>query len=459
MKIIEPIRRRVSRLLTAPKEELGHLARFVRFQIQLWRFCARRLRANNATAMSAALSFRTIFALVPVIVLVLVMAKTLGKLENSKQVLHSFLAEGGLSQIAYAQEPATKPATETEGADEEESSTQISLAETVESLIEKVEKQLTLGRLGPIGAAVLIWTALTLLTTIERSLNRIFEAPRSRSIARRTLLYWSALTLGPLLLIAAAVAGRRLLDLAHMVPGVSWLLAPIGWLGPILVGLALLASLYCLLPNTRVSLRRALEGALVAVPVWLLARWAFALYVARVGSQSLYGALGLIPLFLLWLNVSWLIFLFGAEVAHTTANLARMQSAENSKQRLLGPWDLLAVVVTLARENIATGMPVGTERISELLQLPDVATENLLNRLAQQRLVCPAGPAENGAYLLARPADRIAVTDVLRVGRADTEQPPGESVAAGQLVERLRRRVEAGIENVSLQQVVANNDV
>ena len=84
----------------------------------------------------------------------------------------------------------------------------------------------------------------TLLTTIERSLNRIFEARRSRSIGRRLLLYWSVVTLGPLLLAGAAYAGGQAAEAVKDVAVISLLLGAVGWAGPVLTGLVLLAALY-----------------------------------------------------------------------------------------------------------------------------------------------------------------------------------------------------------------------
>ena len=476
MKVVDRLTERITRLLTAPKDELGSWAKLLRFQIQLWRFCARRLRANNATAMSAALSFRTIFAMVPIIVLGFLALKTLPVTQDHRQVLRDLLREGGLNQIAYVESPTSRPASQAgsrpapgdderladsesdEDASSEEQERLVTLTEKVESIIDGVESQLTFRRLGPIGVAVLIWTALTLLTTIERCLNRIFEAPRPRSITRRTLLYWSAVTLGPLLLVVAGFLGGRLMTVAQVVPGMSWLLTSVGWIGPIIVGVAVLAGMYRLMPNTRVPLRSAVEGALLAVPVWLVARWGFALYIRHVSGKSIYGAIGLVPLFLLWLNLSWLIFLFGAELAHTVANLSRMQSAEDSRRRLLGPWDLLAVIVGIVRENLRGGRPVTIERISRGVTVPSVAVQDLLDRLVEHGLICTVADEDQpSAYLPARPAKSISVAEVLRIGRTDSAAGDQDgSGGAAAAVERLRRRTEMDLENVSLEQLIEN---
>ena len=216
MKLSREIRAHAERLATAPRDELGRWARFVQFHLELWRFCGRRLWEHNVMAMSAALSFRTIFALIPTLVLVVLILKSLGVLADGKQSLRSVLANSGFSQITVVQE-----APSTQAAAASKPSREINVAEEIERLVTRVETKLSLRRIGPVGVVLLIWTAITLLTTIERSLNRIFGAQRARSLARRLLLYWSVITLGPLLWIAASYLGGQLRDAFSNVAGVS----------------------------------------------------------------------------------------------------------------------------------------------------------------------------------------------------------------------------------------------
>src|SRR5262245_56815112 len=106
-----PIADQILRLVTRPGEELGRLARFVQFQIRLWRFCAARLHTNNLPAIAAALSFRTIFALIPFLVLAFLAAGALGVIDDSKQSLRSFLEASGFSQIGVYGEATSQSAS------------------------------------------------------------------------------------------------------------------------------------------------------------------------------------------------------------------------------------------------------------------------------------------------------------------------------------------------------------
>ena len=452
MAIIDSLRERLVRLLTAPKQELGSWAQLLRFQIQLWRFCARRLRRNNAAAMSAALSFRTIFALVPTLVIVLLMLKPLGLIEDNKRIVRDFLQASGLAQITYAGESQTQPATMPASGGK---GNQVDLAEKIESLIERVEGQLTIGALGPIGAVLLIWTALTLLTTMERCLNRVFEAPRSRPLGRRILLYWSAVTLAPLALLVASSVGEQASTATRDMPVLSWLVGMLGWAGPVVVGMVILAALYKHLPNQHVRFRSALAGAVVAFPIWLVARWAFALYVERVGKQSIYGAIGVVPLFLMWLNASWWVFLFGAQLAHVAANLRRMQSPEPSDTYVFGAWDLLAAVTVIARGNVVNRGPVTIKQLAGALNLSEKKAEVLLDRMTDDGLVCRIADDEDSAYLLAKPPDSIKVSDILQLncGSADMVRR-GWSPEVAKVVMDICSRSEAGLEGITVAEVL-----
>lgn len=421
---------RIERALTAPGEELGRWAQFARFQARLWRFCARRLRENNVAAMSAALSYRTIFAIIPVLVLALLVLKSVGALEDSRQSVRSFLDASGFAQIVALRESDSAAGEQPETAATQPAEV-INVADKIEEIVAQVEGKLTFERIGPIGGALLIWTALTLLTTMERSLNRIFGATRSRSLARRILLYWSAMTLGPLALTAASYLGRDVVDTFRNAPGMSWLLVAIGWAGPIVVGVLILSALYKLLPNTTVRNRAAVGGAVVAVPLWLLAKWGFAVYVQRlVITGNLYGVLGVLPLFLLWLNVSWLIFLFGAQLAHAAANLSRMQSPESEDHVVVGPSDMLAAALAVAQPYHAGEGLATFDRVAAKLRLPAESVQWLLDRLGESGVIRSVDDESGPQYVLARPAGKTEVAEVLRTANPRRE-PSGRDARSG----------------------------
>lgn len=435
------VRKHVDALLTQPGRELDRWARFVRTQGQLWRFCWRRLGEHNFAAMSAALSFRTIFALIPVLVFAFLVLKSVGVIEDSKQSLRQFLDVSGLTQVIVARDSPKRTDQDanddgdspTPPSDEGASPEMFSVAEKIEEIFAGAEDKLTFAKLGPVGGALLIWTAIALLTTMEHSLNRIFGAPHGRSIPKRILLYWSVLTLGPVALSLAAFAGNTITQRFENLPGIGWLLVTIGYVGPAIVGILVIAAIYKLLPNTRVRYRAAISGGVIAVPLWLLARWGFSVYVRHlVVKGNLYGVLGVLPLFLIWINLSWMIFLFGAELAHTATNLKRMAQLEQVDQIWLGASDMLAVALAVAHRFQSGAGAIDVDGVADAVGLPAELTKRLLERLENSGLI---RTAEDETYLPAKSPDLIAVSDVLRA--ADPRGLGGEVDADAELVAAL----------------------
>jgi len=462
MKIIEQLRERVTNLLTAPLDEVGRWTRFVRYQIELWRFCVQRLKRDNALAMSSALSFRTIFAIIPTLVLALLIVKSTGVLPSARVGIDHLLSAVGISQITIVEEPKTPPKTPSPAVEEpgKPPGKVVNLAETIEELVTKVERKLTFGRIGPVGVVLLIWTVLTLLSTMERSLNRIFDARRTRPLGRRILLYWSVVTLVPLLLVTAVYLGRGAAAALVGVPVISWLLAAIGWLAPIIVGVTVLAMVYRLMPNTHVSFPAALGGAAIAAPLWLVAKWGFSLYVFElVGRGHLYGALGLLPLFLLWLNLSWLIFLFGAEIAHVAVNLRQMQAAAAAESFVPTATAVVAAAVTVARSFQHGSGAVGAARVAESLKLEPLSAETLLEKLTALGVLsrCDAEPVR--AYALARPAEKISMTEILEIEQEGEPSPaaPSYPPEIAEPVARFTEHARRGVGQLTLAELLAED--
>jgi membrane protein len=456
---IADLRRDLEDLLTRPGEQLGRGTRFVRSQIELWRFCARRLRDHNITALSAALSFRTIFALIPSLVLAFLFMRSVGMVADGRQALRQFMETSGLTKIVAVRETdaaATSQTAEPDGAaavaddaalpdaDPQPASAaaphaMVNVADQIEALVDSVEAKLTFERLGPIGALLLIWTAMTLLTTIESALNRIFEAPASRALARRVILFWTAITLGPILIVAAVYVSRNALTTAENLPYVAWITTPLAWLTPGLVGILVVAAGYKLIPNTNVRFAAAIGGALVSVPAWMVARWAFAIYVERFVLQgNLYGVLGVVPLFLLWLNISWTIFLFGAELAHTAASLSRLRFAEHAQRAIIGPSDWLAVMLAIARPFQRGEPPPSLAELSVATGLSQESLQRMTSALCAERLIRATGD-DALTFVPARPSGRISLRDIYAIAdprgeRAESDDGPLSAAIAEAVV-------------------------
>ena len=458
---------RVESLLMTPGQELGRWARFLRFQIQLWKFCMRRLRQNNAMAMSSALSFRTIFTLIPTLVLAILVMKTLGYHQETKESLLKLLDTTGVSQISLPQERTDQTGTQLQQQpplvqpSQPEPQPGLSLdqnnaADYIIELVDQVENKLTIGRVGPVGIALFIWTAITLLTTIERSLNRIYGARSARGIVRRMMLYWSVITLMPILMTAATYLFSLAAEFFAQTPVLSWILRVADWAGTLIVGMLLLAAVYKMMPNTRVGYRAAFGGAAVALPLWFIARWAFSLYINEIAGSSLYGILGLLPLFLMWLNFSWLIFLFGAELSNTAAGLSRMQSEELADKTIVGPSELLATAVAVAQDYISGKGPAFFDSIANRLNLPNVSVQRLLDRLYLKDVICPVESEKNTGYVLTRPPDQIEVLNILDIGDPNnqTNSHAAYEPQIAEKVNRINQQAQTALGDMTLADII-----
>ncbi len=403
----------IENLLLEPGKELGRFLRFIRFQVQLCRFGFLRLKELNAMAMSAALSFRTIFAMIPVIVLAVLALGSFSALEDHQEALHKFLDKAGVAQIAVT--GTTESENMVDQPDGDSEPIVYNVADEIEKLVLKVQESFTFGKVGPVGMALLIWSALTLFTTLERSLNRIFGARRNRPLGKRIMLYWSVLTLVPIIMTAALyVCGRINADI---VSDGFWARSVnfIGWIAPVIIGVFMTALVYRLMPNTKVSFRWSVFGAAIAVPLWMLGRRAFQIYVSEfVGKDHLYGTMALLPLFMLWLNLSWTIFLYGAVLSHTAANLSVMEGSELAARISLGPPEMLAAALAIAGPYCRGEGPINFSGVREKLNLPDESIQRLLDRLVIIGIICPVeNDGGGGAYVPARPVETIGILEVL----------------------------------------------
>ena len=172
-------------------------------------------------------------------------------------------------------------------------------------------------RLGAVGLALLLATALALIFTMDRTLNNIWRVRRSRSFAQRLLVYWAALTLGPVLLAASLTITSYALSASKGVVG--FLPGGLRLLLDVLEFVLLaggMAALYRFVPNTQVKRAHAWSGGVFVALGFMGAKKILAIYLASVPTFSaIYGAFATVPILLLWIYIAWVIVLLGAVIA------------------------------------------------------------------------------------------------------------------------------------------------
>jgi membrane protein len=179
------------------------------------------------------------------------------------------------------------------------------------------------GGLTLVGSLFLLATAVLMLLTVENALNRIWLVKKDRPLLKRVGLYLLVLALGPLALGASLWATSQVLRASiGMVGTLSAEAAFVLNLGPVLIGAIAMGSLFYFVPNTQVRKRDAIVGGLLASIAFELGKRGFAAYLLHVPTyKTVYGAFALVPVFLLWVYLSWLLTL---AVALVTANLGRV---------------------------------------------------------------------------------------------------------------------------------------
>jgi membrane protein len=187
-----------------------------------------------------------------------------------------------------------------------------------------------------VGSLFLLGAAVAMLLTVENALNQMFEVRRNRPFFKRVGLYLLMLAVGPPVLGLSLWATSYVLGISlGFIGALPRSLAFVLDLGPLMLGLAAMTSMFYLVPNTKVRLRDAVAGGLIASVAFEIGKRAFATYLVKVPTyKALYGAFAAFPMFLLWVYFSWLVTLLAAMV---TANLGRTRRRPAGRQARAKP--------------------------------------------------------------------------------------------------------------------------
>ena len=189
------------------------------------------------------------------------------------------------------------------------------------------------GQLTTMGVSGIAVTAILMLSTIENSFNFIFKVNQPRRIATKVTLYWTVITLGPLLL-GTAFSMRGYLYGLQKIVSVNGQTSELffSFLIPPLITILLLTLVYVLVPNKKIGWLNAAAGAVVAVIMFWFLRQGFALAVLKNATyKTLYGALATIPVFLIWMYLSWAVVIFGAVVTAALEEYQQLDKLEIKK--------------------------------------------------------------------------------------------------------------------------------
>ncbi len=345
------------------------------------RFLYRRFAEEDLDQVASSLTFTTLLALVPLITIVITVISAFpvfgGVVDSLRTFILANFVPGAASRLitVYMQQFADKAS-----------------------------------RLTTLGIGALAVTAIILMLTIDRVFNRIWRVRRQRSLLRRVFVYWTVLTIGPLLIGASLYATSWLISASL---GILQLGRTGGFLFrvvSILFTCLAIAFLYRTVPNRRVALADAAIGGALAGLAFEAMKAGFTHFVTQFGSYKLvYGAFASLPVFLLWIYLSWIVVLAGAVV---TASLPYLRSGgwkagHRPVARFVEALQLLGTLRAAQRR----GAVVASNRLAVEASLTLEDTEELLARLEARGWVARSG-AEG--WLIAHDLREIPVAKVYR---------------------------------------------
>ncbi len=304
------------------------------------------------------------------------------------------------------------------------------------------------GKLTGVGFAFLIIVALMLMSNIDKAFNTIWHVRRKRSPVAKFTVYWAILSLGPLLIAFSVGVTSYLVSIPLFSDGETVMLVRTRMLSlmPVLISALAFTLLYALVPNRNVPLRHALAGGVLAALLFELAKRGFALYVTAFPTyETIYGALAAVPIFLIWIYLSWLVTLLGAEFTYCLGIYREdwRESREEGGEAFL-------LVLRLLRALRGAQHAGGSLSVRELVRLlprsNDEEIELALLDLQQARMVTRA---EDKGWLLARDLDEVSLLELYRSAPYVLPSPQSvreEPAALRLLVARLEEDLEANLD-------------
>ena len=375
------------------------------------RLAWRRFREERCPQIASSLTFTALLATVPIITVALTLISAFPVFRELLQQVEQFVVQNMLPESAatvagYAEQFADNAA-----------------------------------RLTAVGIAFLFVTAMVVLRTIDRAFNQIWRVPRPRTTVQRIFIYWALLTVGPLLIGASLSLTSWLvsqsLGLVKGVPLAGELMLK---LVPILLTGLAFALVYITIPNRRVLVRDALSGGFLAALAFEGMKHGFAFYITQFPTHKLvYGAFASVPIFLLWIYLSWLVVLFGAVVAAVMP-----EWRERAAQIDLVPGAQFLDALQILRvlwEAHRKGEIVTVMRLHGIVKLPFDRIEAALYAMSDAHWT---GRVANG-WALIKDAAGVSVADVYRllVFGAGARLPARQS---GQELDRLALELAGGVE-------------
>jgi membrane protein len=423
-------------ILDVESSELTRVRRLFHSFIKLCVMVGRDFFGNQIQLHAMALAFKTLLSLAPLLAVIFSILKAFGVHNRMEPALAEALAplgERGQEITVY--------------------------------LIRFVD-QMRVGALGSIGLVTLFVTVLSLMGTIEQAFNQIWHVRAPRKLARKFSDYLSVILVGPVLMFAALTITATLQNntfvrsLLAFEPFGTVILTLLRCI-PYFTLWGAFTFFYVLIPNTRVKLKSAIVGGLVAAVLWQTVGWGFTVFVASsTRYYAIYSSFAILFLFLLWLNIGWVIVLLGAQVAYAHQHIQFYEGDRGlSVNSPAGREKLALRLMFLVGRNFFHGLdPLNVTDLATQLHLPAGLVRDFMETFRQTRLVLPL--ADEETFVLARDPERISIKEILDCvrgyGEKKRKQPDGTEADVGieELLQEVDSSVTKTLEGKSLQSLI-----
>jgi len=421
-----------------PLRELSPKKSFLIRHLRILLLAIRGFNEDKLRIQASALTYYTLLSIIPVIAMAFGIAKGFGLEAYLENQLHEALA--GRAEVLDWVTGFSK-----------------SLLQTTHG-----------GMIAGIGLLILIFTVMKVLNNIERAFNDIWQINKPRPLSRKLSDYFAMMFIAPIFFI---LAGGANVFITTQIEHITENFAFFGFMSPVLLFLVrlipfalvwiVLTIIYMAMPNTNVKFSSALIAGIIAGTLFQLAQWGYIHFQIGVSRyNAIYGSFAAFPLMLLWMQVSWLIILFGAELSFANQNIEHYEF--ESETANISPYSKkilsLYILNYLVKNFYESKPPVTSSDISHQLEIPNKLVRNILNALTKTRLVAEIKGSHAKEILFQPAIDINQITVISAINKLEKQgyneiiaKPSEELSKLRETLDHFNKTMETSPENTLLK--------
>lgn len=418
-----------------PLKDMPPRKSFLIKQLRILVLALRGFREDKVTLRAPALTLYSMLSIVPIVALAFGIAKGFGLEMYVERQLEAALA-GREEVFSWVMEITQSFFAQTHG-----------------------------GTVATVGLLILLYTITMLLNNIEQSFNDIWQVTKARSLSRKFSDFFSMMFLAPLFFIVASALTVYLNTQIQEFSGtlINPILFFLARMIPYLLIWVIFTLLYMIMPNTKVRLSSALIAGIIAGTIFQLIQWAYiAFQIGAARYGAIYGSFAALPLLILWMQVSWIVVLFGAELSFANQHVDNYEFEAETKN--ISPFSkkiLSLYIMHLLISHFERGEgPLNADEVSKKLQLPVSLANNILHGLFTTGLVSETETrsSRDSAYQPAFDIHKIRIKTVLdsleQKGHSELFAEPSETLdKLKEAVEKFNQAIGGSDHNKLLKDV------